>query len=73
MRTGAAHLLSEFGPLARRFRLVAPDLPGQSVRGPQVRLPLTDDAYALWLADVLDGLGLDPTCSGSASAGSSPG
>jgi 2-hydroxy-6-oxonona-2,4-dienedioate hydrolase len=58
MRTGAAHLLSELGPLADRFRLVAPDLPGQSVRGPQVRLSLEDDAYARWLLDVLDGLNL---------------
>lgn len=58
MRTGAAHLLSELGPFAARFRLVAPDLPGQSVRGPQVRLSLKDDAYARWLLDVLDGLGL---------------
>jgi pimeloyl-ACP methyl ester carboxylesterase len=58
MRTGAAHLLSELGPLAARFRLIAPDLPGHSVRGPQVRLPLTDDSYARWLLDVLDGLGL---------------
>lgn len=59
MRTGAAHLLSELGPLAARFRLVAPDLPGHSVRGPQVRLSLTDDSYARWLLDVLDGLGLE--------------
>lgn len=59
MRTGAAHLLSELGPLAARFRLIAPDLPGHSVRGPQVRLSLTDDSYAWWLLDVLDGLGLD--------------
>lgn len=58
MRTGSAHLLSELGPLLDRFRVVAPDLPGQSVRGPQVRLSLRDDAHALWLRDVLDGLGL---------------
>ena len=58
MRTGAAHLLSEFGPLMERFRLVAPDQPGQSVRGPQVKLPLTDLAYADWLRDVLDALHL---------------
>jgi pimeloyl-ACP methyl ester carboxylesterase len=58
MRTGAAHLLSELGPLAERFCLVAPDLPGQSVRGPQVRLSLKDDSYAAWLLDVLDGLSL---------------
>lgn len=59
MRTGAAHLLSEFGPLLDRFRLVAPDLPGQSVRGLQVRLPLNDRSQADWLGDVLDALGLE--------------
>ncbi|WP_439629102.1 alpha/beta fold hydrolase [Gemmata sp.] len=58
MRTGSAHLLSELGPLAASFRLIAPDLPGQSVRGPQVKLPLNDDSAARWLLDVLDGLGL---------------
>ena len=58
MRTGSAHLLSELGPLASAFRLVAPDLPGQSVRGPQVKLPLHDDSAARWLFEVLDGLGL---------------
>jgi 2-hydroxy-6-oxonona-2,4-dienedioate hydrolase len=58
MRTGSTHLLSELGPLLNRFRVVAPDLPGQSVRGPRVRLPLADGSNALWLADVLDGLGL---------------
>ena len=61
MRTGAAHLLSEFGPLLERFRLVVPDLPGQSVRGPQVRLPLNDRANADWLLDVFDALGLQQT------------
>lgn len=58
MRTGAAHLLSELGPLLGRFRVIAPDQPGQSVRGPQVRLSLGDDSYARWLIDVFDGLGL---------------
>jgi pimeloyl-ACP methyl ester carboxylesterase len=58
MRTGSAHLVSELGPLLDRFRVVAPDLPWQSVRGPQVRLPVTDDSHARWLLDVLDGLGL---------------
>jgi 2-hydroxy-6-oxonona-2,4-dienedioate hydrolase len=57
MRTSSAHLISELGPLAGRFRLLAPDLPGQSVRGPQIRLPL-DDSNARWLLDVCDGLGL---------------
>lgn len=58
MRTGSAHFLSEFTALIGRFRMVVPDLPGQSVRGLPVRLPF-DDANARWLADVLDGLGLD--------------
>lgn len=58
MRTGAAHLLSELGPLVCRFRVIAPDLPGQSVRAPQTRLPLTDDSHARWLLELLDGLGL---------------
>lgn len=58
MRTGAAHLLSELGPLFDRFRLIAPDLPGQSVHGPQAKLKLDDDAHARWLAEVFDALGL---------------
>ncbi|MEP7118643.1 MAG: alpha/beta hydrolase [Acidobacteriota bacterium] len=59
MRTSAAHLLGELGPLAARYRLVVPDLPDQSVHGLQLRLPLADDSLALWLLDVLDGLSLD--------------
>lgn len=59
MRTGAAHLLSEFGPLLERFRLVVPDLPGQSVRGLQIKLPLNDGSHADWLLDVLDALELE--------------
>jgi pimeloyl-ACP methyl ester carboxylesterase len=35
------------------------DLPGQSVRGPEVRLPLKDDSLGNWVAEVLDGLGLE--------------
>ena len=58
MRTGDAHLLSELGPLLDRFRVVAPDLPGQSVYGPQTKLKLDDDSYAVWLAEVFDALGL---------------
>ncbi|WP_417746753.1 alpha/beta fold hydrolase [Rosistilla oblonga] len=59
MRTGSAFLVSELNPLLKRFRVIAPDLPGQSARGPQVRLSVNDDSYSLWLADVLDGLGLE--------------
>jgi 2-hydroxy-6-oxonona-2,4-dienedioate hydrolase len=56
MRTGSAHLLSELQPLATQFRLVAPDLPGQSVLGPQVRASLADSSLADWLVEVMDQL-----------------
>ncbi len=59
MRTGSAFLVSELNPLLDRFRIIAPDLPGQSVHGPQIRLSLKDDAHARWLCDVLDSLDLD--------------
>jgi 2-hydroxy-6-oxonona-2,4-dienedioate hydrolase len=58
MRTGSSHLLSELQPLASRFRLFAPDLPGQSVLGPQVRAPLADSSLADWLIEVMDQLGI---------------
>lgn len=58
MRTGAAHLLSELGPLLAHYRVVAPDIPDQSVHRLQLRLPLSDDALARWLLDVCDGLDL---------------
>lgn len=59
MRTGSAHLLSELGPLFNDFRIIAPDLPGHSVRGPQVRLSLNDNSHARWLFEVLDGLDVE--------------
>ena len=58
MRTGSAHLLSELGPLFERFRIYAPDVPGQSVHGPWVKLSVKDDSYSRWLFEVFDGLGL---------------
>ncbi|HVK13443.1 MAG TPA: alpha/beta fold hydrolase [Gemmataceae bacterium] len=54
----SAHLLGELVPLAARFRLVLVDVPGQSVRAPEVRLPLDDDTFPRWLLEVLDGLEL---------------
>ncbi|WP_298867961.1 alpha/beta hydrolase [uncultured Gimesia sp.] len=59
MRTGSAHLLSELGPLLERFRIIAPDLPNQSVYGPQIKVPLNDDSLAQWLLEVLDGFGIE--------------
>jgi 2-hydroxy-6-oxonona-2,4-dienedioate hydrolase len=58
MRTGSAHLLSELQPLAARFRLVAPDLPGQSALGPPVRVSWSDNTLADWLAEIMDQLGI---------------
>lgn len=59
MLTGAAHAAAELGPLADRFRVYLPDIPGLSPRGAEYRLPLTDAALAGWLGEVLDGLGLE--------------
>ncbi|MCM2375254.1 alpha/beta fold hydrolase [Aporhodopirellula aestuarii] len=61
MRTGASFLLSELPSLAKRFRLYAPDMPGQSIRGPAVKLPVHDDSYADWLLEVMNELGLPQT------------
>lgn len=58
MRTGASFLLSELGPLSRLYRLYAPDIPGQSIRGLEQKLSLKDDSYANWLVEILDGLDL---------------
>ncbi|HAN97927.1 MAG TPA: alpha/beta hydrolase [Planctomycetaceae bacterium] len=59
MRTGAPMLLSELGPLAERYRLIAPDLPGQSIAGPPVKVDLQGAAYADWLGEILDGLAIE--------------
>jgi pimeloyl-ACP methyl ester carboxylesterase len=56
MMTSSAHLLSELGPLLDRFHVIAPDLPGQSVRGLPMHLPYDDHAHADWLRAVLDAL-----------------
>jgi 2-hydroxy-6-oxonona-2,4-dienedioate hydrolase len=58
MRTGASFLLSELPVVASRFRLYAPDIPGQSIRGPEVKLSLEDNSYADWLIELMDGLEL---------------
>jgi pimeloyl-ACP methyl ester carboxylesterase len=54
----SAHLASELQLLAERFYIVAPDLPGQSVRGLEKRLPF-DDSLARWLLEIFDGLKLN--------------
>jgi pimeloyl-ACP methyl ester carboxylesterase len=55
----SAHLVSEMVALLDRFRVIAPDLPGQSVRGPQLRLSFKDDSLARWLMEVLGKLGVE--------------
>jgi pimeloyl-ACP methyl ester carboxylesterase len=54
----SAHVVPELGALIDRYRIIAPDIPGQSARGPHVRLPLKDDSLGKWLLEILDGLGL---------------
>lgn len=54
----SAHLLSELRLLTEHFYIIAPDLPGQSVRGLEKHLPLNDDSLSSWLIEVLDHLHL---------------
>jgi 2-hydroxy-6-oxonona-2,4-dienedioate hydrolase len=55
----SAHLVAELAPLLESFRIFAPDLPGQSARGPQTRLPFDGKAHARWMLEVLNELELD--------------
>ena len=55
----SAHLLSELVPLLDRYRLIGLDLPGQSVKGPPVRMNFKDASLGRWAVEVMDGLGLD--------------
>lgn len=59
MRTGAPFIVSELNGLLEGYRIFAPDIPGQSVRGIDTRLSVRDDSYADWLVDVMDGLAID--------------
>lgn len=59
MLTSSAHVLSELSLLAQDYYLLAPDIPGQSVKGIPARLSYTDDSHARWLREVVDGLELD--------------
>lgn len=56
MRTGASFMLNEMGDFPKNFRVYAPDLPGQSVKGPQVQLSLKNDEHSEWATDVMDQL-----------------
>ncbi len=52
----AAHVLPELSLLSQRFRLIVPDLPGQSPLGIQRRFPLRDESLGRWLLELLDAL-----------------
>lgn len=54
MLTSSAHLLSEIDKLSRSFYLIIPDIPGQSVKAPEHRLPLDSASYSNWLQEILD-------------------
>lgn len=54
----SAHLLGELGPLIETHRVYGIDVIGQSVMSADARLSVKNDDYGLWLAEVLDGLGL---------------
>lgn len=58
MLTSSAHILSELVLLSDRFHIIAPDLPGQSVKGLSVRLSYKDNSHSEWLREILDGLDL---------------
>jgi pimeloyl-ACP methyl ester carboxylesterase len=56
--TGSPRTLEWFSPLARDYRLYAPDPIGQPGRSAQIRVPPGDHNYGKWMVDVLNGLGL---------------
>lgn len=58
MLTSSAHLVSELAALSGAFYIIAPDIPGQSVKGLPLRLSYKDSSHSLWLKDVLDDLSL---------------
>lgn len=58
MLTSSAHLASELALLSDEFYIIAPDLPGQSVKGLPIRLSYKDHSHARWLKEILDGLNL---------------
>jgi 2-hydroxy-6-oxonona-2,4-dienedioate hydrolase len=48
----SAHVLVGASALARGFRLIAPDIPGQSPMSAEVRADIDGSGYSDWLADV---------------------
>jgi 2-hydroxy-6-oxonona-2,4-dienedioate hydrolase len=54
MMSSSAHALSVLWRLAEDFYIIAPDIPGQSIAGPEVRLPF--NKYGLWLNEIMEKL-----------------
>jgi len=61
MLTGSSFLLSEIQLLTKQYRLILPELPGQSIKGIEKRLSYTDDSFPDWLDEILTGLGIEKT------------
>ncbi|WP_234567243.1 alpha/beta fold hydrolase [Rhodohalobacter sp. 614A] len=59
MLTSSAHLVSEIQRLLKHYYIIAPDLPGQSVRGLETRFSYSDNSFADWLLEIIDNLGLE--------------
>jgi 2-hydroxy-6-oxonona-2,4-dienedioate hydrolase len=55
----SAHILVGAAGLMKYFRLIAPDVPGQSPMSAEVRPDANTPAYAEWLSDVFDIFELD--------------
>lgn len=53
MLTSSAHLVSELQGLLSHYHIIAPDLPGQSVRGLQTRFSYKDNSFAEWLYEII--------------------
>jgi pimeloyl-ACP methyl ester carboxylesterase len=49
----------EINSLSTRFRVFAPDIPGQPGRSVERTLPFRGQAYGEWATDLLDALGLE--------------
>jgi len=54
----SAHLLVELAALLETHRVYAVDVIGQSPKTPHARPSVKNNDYGIWLAEVLDGLGL---------------
>ncbi|NGP88454.1 alpha/beta fold hydrolase [Fodinibius halophilus] len=58
MMTSSAHLVAALEPLLENYHIIAPDIPGESVKGIPKRLSYSDDSQARWLNEILNGLAL---------------